>query len=241
MLRTLFDGFLRLAFPPSCFGCGELLTPAVADFCPECRQALLADGQPSCPRCGSDVGPFVPLDGGCSRCRDTKFHFERVFRLGGCDGLRRDVVLRMKHGAGETLADAAGQVMAERLAAQLKGLCPQVVIPVPLHWRRRLERGYNQSDMLASSLARRLEVPCRPSWLRRIRNTPQQTQQTPAGRRDNVRGAFRAGRRGRLRAKTVVLVDDVLTTGSTCSEAARSLCHAGAEHVIVAVLAKSLA
>jgi predicted amidophosphoribosyltransferase len=82
-------------------------------------------------------------------------------------------------------------------------------------------------------------LPCRPRWLRRIRNTPQQMRQTPADRRDNVRGAFRARARPALRGQTVLLVDDVLTTGSTCSEAARALREAGAARVVVAVLAHS--
>jgi predicted amidophosphoribosyltransferase len=93
------------------------------------------------------------------------------------------------------------------------------------------------SCALARALAARLSLPCHPRWLRRIRNTPKQTAQTPTGRRENVRGAFRAPRRARLRGKAVLLVDDVLTTGSTCSEAARALREAGAARVVVAVLA----
>jgi ComF family protein len=115
-----------------------------------------------------------------------------------------------------------------------------VVIPVPLHWWRRFRRGYNQSEALASRLAYRMRLPCRPGWLRRIRHTPQQTAQTPSERRENVRGAFRARSWARLRGKVVLLVDDVLTTGTTCNEAARALRGAGAAQVVVAVLARSL-
>jgi predicted amidophosphoribosyltransferase len=102
---------------------------------------------------------------------------------------------------------------------------------------RRLRRGYNQSEILARPLAGRLRLPCRPGWLRRGRRTPQQTLQPPAGRRENVRGAFRARAGAGLRGRTVLLVDDVLTTGSTAHEAARALRQAGAARVVVAVLA----
>jgi predicted amidophosphoribosyltransferase len=109
----------------------------------------------------------------------------------------------------------------------------------PLHWWRHWQRGHNQSEALARALARRLGVPCRPRWLRRVRHTPRQTQQPPSARADNVRGAFRARRGAPLAGTTVLLVDDVLTTGSTASEAARALRAAGAGRVVVAVLGRA--
>jgi ComF family protein len=149
------------------------------------------------------------------------------------------MILRIKHGAGEGLAEALGLVWAEKSGADLAGLGLQVVVPVPLHWWRRWSRGYNQSETLAQALAARLRLPCRPNWLRRIRNTPHQTAQTPSGRWENVKGAFRARRTATAGGKSVLLVDDVLTTGSTCSDAARALKAAGATRVVVAVLAHS--
>jgi ComF family protein len=163
------------------------------------------------------------------------FHFESVLRLGPYDGLLRDVVLRLKHANGEGLAELVGALWAEHAAPRLRQLGADVVIPVPLHWWRRLQRGYNQSESLARALADHLQLPCRPRWLRRFRHTPRQTVQTPAQRWDNVRGVFRA--RPQVKGKTVLLIDDVLTTGGTASEAARALRAAGASRVVVAVLA----
>jgi predicted amidophosphoribosyltransferase len=108
-----------------------------------------------------------------------------------------------------------------------------------LHWLRRWRRGYNQSAALARGIATRLGLPCHPSWLRRIRNTPQQTHQTPAGRKANVRGAFRTRPGAPVRGRTILLVDDVMTTGVTASEAARALRAGGASRVVVAVLARA--
>jgi predicted amidophosphoribosyltransferase len=110
---------------------------------------------------------------------------------------------------------------------------------VPLHWRRRLARGYDQSAALARGLAARLGLPCATAVLRRIRNTPMQTLQTASGRPGNVRGAFRPRRPGALQGKAVLLMDDVMTTGSTANEAARALRESGAGRVVVAVLARS--
>lgn len=237
--RDLARGFLQILYPGVCASCGRCLPPDQAGFCPPCRTALTTDPHPACPRCGSTVGPFVPINDGCSRCRNVRFSFERVLRLGPYDGLLRDAILRLKHHSGEGLAEALGTLWAEYARPRLLELGASLVIPVPLHWWRRWRRGYNQSEVLAHAVARALDLPCQPGWLRRIRNTPQQTQQSPAGRRDNVRGAFRARPRRPLRGQAVLLVDDVLTTGSTCSEAGQALLEAGANRVVIAVLAHS--
>jgi predicted amidophosphoribosyltransferase len=100
-----------------------------------------------------------------------------------------------------------------------------------------LRRGHNQSEHLSAAVARVLRVEHRPGWLLRVRPTPKQVAQSPAERRTNVRGAFRAARGAHLTGRVVLLVDDVLTTGSTASEAARALREAGAQSVHVAVLA----
>jgi ComF family protein len=131
-----------------------------------------------------------------------------------------------------------GELWAGCAEGRLHALGADLVVPVPLHWRRRWQRGYNQSEALARPLAARLGLSCRPWCLRRIRHTPQQPSQRAAGRLENVRGAFRA-RGGVLAGRTILLVDDVLTTGSTASEAARALRQAGARRVVVAVLARA--
>jgi ComF family protein len=145
----------------------------------------------------------------------------------------------MKHASGEMLAEVLGALWAEQLEMGLRAVGADVVIPVPLHWWRRLRRGYNQSASLAQALSDRLKVPCKPSWLRRVRFTPKQTEVAPTDRRENVRAAFRASPWARLKNKTVLLIDDVLTTGTTASEAARALHAVGAQRVVVAVLARS--
>jgi ComF family protein len=185
------------------------------------------------------VGPYSNVEGGCTTCRGLRFSFERVHRLGPYQGKLREVILRLKHAPGEGLAEVLGDLWAEHAEAHLRALAAEVVVAVPLHWWRRLTRGYNQSEALARALAFRLNLPHQSPWLRRIRATPQQTQQNPAGRKTNVQGAFRCRRPNRLAGKTVLLVDDVLTTGSTADEAARALNAAGAARVVVAVLARA--
>jgi ComF family protein len=232
-------GLLHLVYPNVCYLCGCSLAPDAGRFCPKCEAGLFTDPCTVCPCCAGTVGPFAVIDGRCAGCRDESFPFQRVLRLGPYDGLLRDAILRMKRHHGEGLSEVLGERWAERDRERFLALGATVAVPVPLHWRRRWQRGYNQSEALAHGLAGRLGLPCRTRWLRRLRNTPSQTAQTPAQRRDNVRGAFSVPRGTRLAGERVLLVDDVLTTGSTCAEAARALRSAGASWVVVAALSRA--
>jgi ComF family protein len=240
LLRELGRGLLQLLYPGICSVCGVSLPPEQDRFCVSCRAALTTDPFSSCPRCAATIGPFAlaTLQDGCTYCRGKSFRFERVMRLGPYDGLLRDVILRLKHLQGDVLAELVGELWAEHAEARLRDLHADVVVPVPLHWWRRWRRGYNQSLALARGLAARLQIPCRPRLLRRIRNTPFQTQQTPSARPVNVRRAFRT-HSTYLVGKSVMLVDDVMTTGSTANEAAGAMRSAGAVRVAVVVLARA--
>lgn len=236
--RELWGGLLQLVYPGCCLQCGAALPPGEAHFCGRCREALFTDPLPYCPRCAGTVGPFAVIDGRCASCRSEPFYFDRALRLGPYQGVLREVVLRIKGALGEGLAELLGESWAEQAASQFRALQVDGVVPVPLHWMRRWWRGYNQSAAVAHGLASRLRLPYEPGWLQRIRHTPMQTRQTLAARRVNVRGAFRARPGARLAGRAVLLVDDVMTTGATASEAARALREAGAARVVVAVLAR---
>ena len=214
--RELTRGLLHLLYPGLCAACGASLPPGQSGFCAPCRTVLTTDPYLTCPRCAGTVGPFVPLDAGCTACRDCRFAFDGVIRLGPYDGLLREVILRLKHASGEGLAEALGALWAEHAEPGLRALAAEVVVPVPLHWRRRWSRGYNQSEVLAQALAARLGLPCRPGWLRRLRHTPMQTRQAPGARRANVHGAFRSRPGPLLTGKTVLLVDDTPHVPSHC-------------------------
>jgi ComF family protein len=234
--RALGRGLRQLIYPDVCPVCCGYLPPAEGPCCAACRTLLTTDPLPSCPRCAATVGPFTAGADGCGCCREERLHFDAALRLGPHDGRLRELVLGMKYGGGPEVAALLGAVWAAAAADRLAAVGADVVVPVPLHWLRYWQRGYNQSAALAEAVADRLRLPCRPRWLTRIRHTPAQTGRTPAARRANVRGAFRAGRGAALGGRVVLLVDDVMTTGSTCSEAARALKQAGAARVVAAVL-----
>jgi ComF family protein len=238
-LITLKDGLIELLYPHVCWACGRFFPDIHARLCPTCEQLLAADPHPSCPRCAHSVGPNLDLTDGCVQCRERRFAYDHVLRMGPYDGLLREVILRLKNSRDDNLAEIIGTLWASRLAPRLQDINAQAVVPVPLHWTKRYwERGFNQSTVLARCLAKRLRIPCYPNCVRRLRRTPRQTEQaTPENRRANVRGAFRIIGPNRIADKNVLLIDDVLTTGATAHEVARALRTHKPASITVAVLA----
>jgi ComF family protein len=237
-LTNLREGLIGLLYPNTCWTCACFLSDQTAHICPGCEELLTKDPHATCPRCASSIGPNLPVEDKCLHCRDQRFAFERAVRLGPYDGLLREVILRLKNSRDENLAEIIGSLWARQALPRLRELAPQIVVPVPLHWTRRyFERGFNQTEVLARCLAKALQIPCYPHGIRRLRRTPRQTfQDNAAARRANVRGAFRARAGYDLAGKTVLLVDDVLTTGATAHEAASALRTLKPARIVVAVL-----
>lgn len=233
-------GVAHLIYPNACLICGSPEFDG-SDFrhglCRGCLAAVSTDPFDMCPNCAATVGPHSDVAEGCPACRAARFAFDAAVRLGPYDGPLRDGILRTKAFAGEPVAEMLGRVFAGVAAKRLAEFRAEVVTPVPLHWRRRWSRGYNQARAVADELATALGVLC-VETLRRVKPTSQHAQPSASARRENIRGAFRLARRARVAGRTVLLVDDVMTTGATAGEAARVLREAGAARVVVAILAR---
>jgi len=227
---------LDLLFPPQCAHCAAPLEVSQASLiCAACR-AELADPREFCPRCGLSAVHDVS---GCAHCRGERLHYSGVVRLGTYTGKLRSAVLRIKHPSERGLALALGGLLADTQLSRFEASMPEGVVPIPLHWTRRLRRGGNGPEAIAERLAQALDVPLATHLLIRQRRTAPQASLPPAKRRTNMRGAFRAGRDADLAGARLLLVDDVMTTGSTVNEAAKVLVRAGAAQITVAVLARA--
>ncbi len=236
--RTLLSGFTHLIYPNTCWTCGTLMPIEQRHICSNCLPKLTTDPFPTCPRCSSTVGPHLTLDTGCPECANNSFAFDGTFRMAPYQGLLRDTIIQMKHWTGEDLAEVVGEVWAKRMAECLTPVAVDIVIPVPLHWTRRWRRGFNQAEVFARCLAKELRLPCHLRTLRRLRATPRQAElQSATARQNNVRQAFQLTAPVDVAGKTVLLVDDVLTTGATASDAARALRAGKPKAIYVAVLA----
>ena len=226
---ALLRGTVDLLVPPTCWMCGQPAPDGATAFCPACEASLTQDPDPVCPRCASTLAPASARVGVCPRCLNENFSFEAVIRLGPYAGLLRDAILRMKHH--EAFAEAMATLAASHLRHRLQGHVAKAIIPVPLHWRRRMGRGYNQSEILARALAVELGLPLSVRALRRTRLTVPQTETDD--RRRNVRGVFAPRSAEAWSGCTVYLVDDVSTTGATAHEAARALQTRGVRTVVI--------
>ncbi len=232
---------LGLVFPPRCALCdAELATLSDAGLlCEACSGRVKADRASRCRRCaGATGGNELPTDG-CPLCRRASLRFDAAVALGGYHTGFRDLVLRMKWPAHEALSRAMGRMLAEQRGGQLLEYRPDVAVPVPMFWLRRLRRGVNSPEIVARCLGQSLGLPVRRDLLVRHRNTEPQAGLSPERRFKNVEDAFRVRRRRPVDGARVLLLDDILTTGATCSEAARVLKQAGAECVVVAVIART--
>ncbi len=238
MFRHYLHGFERLIFPPVCWLCEQRVESlAKPGFCEDCYRSLIVNAGEYCRKCCRRIGPFSDADGGCSQCQGETFHYESAIRLGFYEGKLKDAILKGKHHSGESLIEYLAELWYERDRELFLELKIDRVVPIPLHWIRRMERGYNQSAALGRTLASRIGVPFGEYWLRRIKMTPKQFTQSATARRHNVKEAFRSTRRCSVTGLRILLVDDVLTTGATANEASKVLKRAGAAQVFVSVLA----
>jgi ComF family protein len=209
-------------FQPGCAACDRLVA-AGQPLCAGCELSLY-DSEGACPRCAEPSGG--PLDLLCPRCRAAPPAFAALtapFRFGGQLAV---ALRRLKFHRRREVARALGPLLAGPLARAAAGA--DLIVPVPLHWRRRSARGFNQAQLLARFAG---AAPLAPRVLRRRRATRPQTGLDRRARARNLAGAFRVPHPAAVRDRRILLFDDVVTTGATMNEAARALLDAGATEV----------
>lgn len=243
------QGLLEFLFPPACQMCGR--EPNVSneadeaprawerspDFCDDCLRHLAHRSNQFCRGCGL---PSVQESGErCRQCRTRGFRFSRVYSLGAYEGELRQAVIRMKQFHEHPLTAAMGRLLGVRLQSEWGDDLPELIVPIPKFWLKRLARGINTADVLAESIGRTLSRPYRLNALRCIRSTRKQSLLSIAERKENAQGSLRLHRRMSWDGCDVLVVDDIMTTGATMNEAARVLRRAGARRVRVAVVGRA--
>lgn len=232
-LRHLLHFWLDVVFPPVCAHCrrvGEVL-------CPECAALLPRVPENICPSCGRFHQAHGTWEPGelCGSCRTNPLPLSAMRAPLRYEEPTSTLIHRFKYEGYFALGKPLAQFLIEGWPVWEHS--PDLVLPVPLHPRRRRGRGFNQSELLAQPLGRYLDIPCEPSALRRDRHTKPQVGLGPDERHQNVRGAFSADETV-VRGRHVLLVDDVLTTGATMTAAADSLLAGGAASVMAYCLAR---
>lgn len=226
-------------FPNVCSYCDvDLDVEVTRRICDACLPRLSESPTHRCPKCAARCAETFQ-SGECPWCRGRDFRFDGAYALGHYAENVRDAILRLKHPRQDALATAMARLLIERYAEQWEATEFDLVVPIPMHWFRRAIQGHNGPDLTATLVAKRLGIVDYPRLLVRRRRTRPQAGLTPPQRRDNVHNAFALRNGYRVEGAKVLLIDDILTTGATCSEAARTLKRAGATTVAVAVLGRA--
>ncbi len=223
---------MQLLFPTRCPVCDGIVSPYGEQICLACMKQLKLLTPPWCMKCGKKLdceGEF------CKDCSEKPHSFVRGRALYEYGSVAASVY-RMKYGGRQEYALYFGEEMARYLGGFIRQIQPDGIIPIPLHKRRLYKRGYNQAALLARTLGKCMDIPVYEKMLLRTKDTKPLKLQNPVERQNNLKKAFIIGEND-VKLKTIIIVDDIYTTGSTINEAARVLRQYGVEKIYYVTLA----
>jgi ComF family protein len=244
--KNLAQGLFATLFPSDCRLCGEpLLNISRLPVCEGCLGAIHPLSVETCEICGERLLGLHRLADAhtCSACQETRPHFAKAVAYGSYDNQMRGLIHLLKYERVVPAAGVLGNMLARAIEKLGIGTERVLVVPVPLHASKRRERDFNQSELIVRVALRKLRNPelgLAPKTLVRVRPTVSQTGLTRPQRSENMRGAFQVVHPKRVAGQSILLVDDVLTTGTMASECARVLLKAAAKNVYVATVARTL-
>lgn len=242
-LRRAAEALVDFVLPPACAFCTRDLqndfeaTVDEINLCGKCRKNLTNDNRSACLKCGMPVGPYVNTSDGCTECSRRNFEFESVIRLGVYEDSLRTACICGKSRGAEALAAALASLLLKKQAEQLSQFSPEIVVPVPQYWLHRFTRPHHQALTIAEVLADQLGISCDERAVRKNRRTVDQSSLPRSKRLTNLKKALTARAEGTFKNRRVLIVDDILTTGTTSNEVAKALRKAGASTIAVAVIA----
>jgi ComF family protein len=243
-LRTARDAVVSVVFPAPCRICEKVLdTASRVPVCPDCLASFSRISPPWCTQCGRPVVSRQVADSPnflCRLCRLETYSFGFARSFAYYDDPMVRAILLVKHDGVTPLASWFADRLAEITARDAKDFCADVVVPVPLHPARLCERGYNQAELIARPLARKLHLKLGPYLLARTKPRPDKLRLTQHERWTSVRGAYETRTGVRVDNLRVLLVDDVMTTGATLDACSRALRKAGAASVAALTVARAI-
>ncbi len=241
-MNDVFLALKNLFLPAFCRECGiRILTEENLYFCADCWAKIEFIREPKCPRCGRPhprrVG-FEPVENYiCSDCSGQKQWVDQVHAAGLHTGVLRTAIHLLKYRKKRQLAAPLANLLFERVLARVDLESYDALVPVPLHHKRQRERGYNQTELVGVQLCRLQNKLGMEPLLRRVINTPSFSMLGGEERRSLIRKAFAVVPGADIRGKRILLIDDVVTTGATSNECAKTLRKKGAEKIDVVALA----
>lgn len=231
-IEKCWESGLDLVFPPRCPACDKPVPPTEL-ICPACREKFVEVKAPLCLKCGKQIRD--EREEYCRGCRLVMHEFERGRGLFTYRSMAESMY-RFKYAGRREYARFYGEQIVRRLGRTIRGWKPDALIPVPVHSSRKRERGYNQAEVLAEEIGKKMDIPVERRLLKRVKKTMPQKLLDDKGRQNNLKRAFKiCGNVVKL--NTIIIIDDIYTTGSTVDAMAAVLQEAGIKHVYFIALA----
>lgn len=227
-MRKITERILDLIYPRRCVMCDKLLVPKEIGICRACEPKIQMTSEPYCMKCGKVLEKEES-----EYCKDCLLHphaFERGRSLFVYDGPVKGSLYRFKYGGRKEYAKVYAHLTESRLGEYIKEIQPQALLPVPLHRKRYRMRGYNQSEVFARQLGRRMSIPVASKMAWRVKNTLPQKELDLADRQNNLKKAFKI-KGNDVKLNTIIIIDDIYTTGSTIDALALALREAGVQNI----------
>jgi len=211
-IRNFKEQFLSIIYPKVCFGCKKQLEPSCKIYlCVDCYNKLQSQMKP---------GESIP-----------HFHFSRNYTASFYEGLVKDAICSIKYNDNTYLAETLAQLMIDYSLKYIQLEKIDAIAQIPLHWRKKRERGFNQSLLLAVKIGSSLNIPVIKKSVLRTKYTPSQIELSGKMRLSNVKGVFKAIKPNNFRGRRILLIDDVFTTGATLNECSKVIMEAGAKDI----------
>jgi competence protein ComFC len=223
--------FADILFPSRCAGCGRPVSSRVNFLCGDCARAI-PFLERSCPVCS---GP-EPEHGACGVCSGRRWYLDSNITVAAYEGVMRNLLRELKFGRVRRLHEVLGALACGGLAG--RGVSADLITWVPMNSKKRRERGFNQSELVARFVSKKTGIPCR-RLLAEHRGAGKQRELGSRDRFINILGRYETAAGNRLSGESVLLVDDIFTTGATINECARQLRNAGARSVISLTMARA--
>lgn len=229
---------LDMVYPRNCVQCGAASPEPLRYICWDCMASTPAVEPPFCSCCGDPVAGDIEHSYLCYACNRQTPAFDAARSAVRYDGGVGEALRALKYDHALWLVPDLAQILLACIRAEYTLSEFDYIVPVPLHPVRRRQRGFNQSELLATALSRETGIPLRAGAVRRVQPTITQTGLTAPQRAANVSGAFQKGLFVSLKGSRILLVDDVMTTGATVNACAAALKRGGASIVQVATVAR---
>lgn len=240
-LVSVAEPLLGLVYPNICQLCKTGAARREDGFvCELCQRGVTPIRPPFCSRCGLPYEGAINVVFECANCHDRELHFRSARAAAEFSGPVKEAIHAYKYNHAIWFEEFLGRLLVEESRLALNRKDWDFLVPIPLHWMRRLERSFNQAERLAGFLSRATGIPVNTQLLRRNRRTDTQARLSRAERAENVKRAFSYRGKEPMEGARLVLIDDVLTTGSTADSCAKLLIHNGASVVDVWTVARDV-